>query len=160
MLWSAGRYLSYGPKVHSLESWLSAKQNRHLRISRAWPVKASLYNAKSMSPQSSERSFAAWHRNAISYNAHAAPSKFLLTLVIVLKYAMKWGVFSGYRSRPLPPHAPLRPAWDVPSAEFRVPPSLVPRTVAMLECRPRDGGPGPRRPSAARAPKFVGSTSS
>ena len=64
---------------------MSAKQKRHLGISQAQPVKASLYRAESITPQSRERWFAAWRLNAMSYDAHAVPSKFLLALVIVLK---------------------------------------------------------------------------
>ena len=44
-----------------------------------------LYKAKSMTPQSSEHWFVTWCLNTISYDAYAAPSKFLLVLLIVLK---------------------------------------------------------------------------
>ena len=56
-----------------------------------------------MTPQSSEHWFATWCENAISYDAHPAPSKFLLALVIVLKYAMKWESYPGTAQPKLPP---------------------------------------------------------
>ena len=46
--------LSSGAKVHSLVSWVSAKQKRHLGISGARPVKASLYSQSLPNPESAD----------------------------------------------------------------------------------------------------------
>lgn len=85
-----------GASAHFLESWCLLRQCRHLTIALALPVNVSLYNEKSISPQSSNLDAAAACQYVESYVIHPSPTKHLCALMIVLWYVMKWVTLFGY----------------------------------------------------------------